>query len=79
MQPGQSCVLTTCCMLSGQAYPADHEATVIASQFRGTPGPPSDDIDGVRVGDRCKVEAFAFLPPGVVLEDGPEGTTWKRA
>jgi hypothetical protein len=25
--------------------------------------------DGVRVGDRCKVEAFAFLPPGVVLKD----------
>jgi acetyltransferase-like isoleucine patch superfamily enzyme len=25
--------------------------------------------DGVRIGDRVKVEAFAFLPPGVVLED----------
>ena len=23
VQPGQSCVLTTCCMLSGQAYPAE--------------------------------------------------------
>jgi UDP-3-O-[3-hydroxymyristoyl] glucosamine N-acyltransferase len=25
--------------------------------------------DGVRIGNLCKVEAFAFLPPGVVLED----------
>jgi UDP-2-acetamido-3-amino-2,3-dideoxy-glucuronate N-acetyltransferase len=32
----------------------------------------------VRIGDRVKVEAFAFLPPGVVLEDdvfvGPHAT-----
>lgn len=25
--------------------------------------------DGVRIGDRCKIEAFAFIPPGVVIED----------
>ena len=33
--------------------------------------------DGVRIGDRCKVEAFAFIPPGVVIEDdrGPWGPT----
>jgi acetyltransferase-like isoleucine patch superfamily enzyme len=24
----------------------------------------------VRIGHRCKVEAFAFIPPGVVIEDG---------
>ena len=23
----------------------------------------------MRIGDRCKVEAFAFIPPGVVIED----------
>ena len=34
--------------------------------------------DGVRIGDRCKVEAFAFIPPGVVTEDdrGPWGPTF---
>ena len=25
--------------------------------------------DGVRIGDRVKIQAFAFLPPGVILED----------
>ena len=25
--------------------------------------------DGVRIGYRCKIEAFAFIPPGVVIED----------
>jgi len=25
--------------------------------------------DGARIGHRCKVEAFAFIPPGVVIED----------
>ena len=25
--------------------------------------------DGVVIGNRCKVEAFAFIPPGVVIED----------
>ena len=25
--------------------------------------------DGVRIGNRCKIEAFAFIPPGVVIED----------
>ena len=25
--------------------------------------------DGVKIGRRCRIEAFAFLPPGVVLED----------
>ena len=23
----------------------------------------------MRIGNRCKVEAFAFIPPGVVIED----------
>ncbi len=25
--------------------------------------------DGVRIGNRRKIEAFAFIPPGVVIED----------
>ncbi len=25
--------------------------------------------DAVRIGNRCKIEAFAFIPPGVVIED----------
>lgn len=25
---------------------------------------------GVTIGDRCKIEAFAFIPPGVTIEDG---------
>ena len=25
--------------------------------------------DNVRIGNRCKIEAFAFIPPGVTLED----------
>jgi acetyltransferase-like isoleucine patch superfamily enzyme len=43
--------------------------------------------DGVRIGNRCKVEAFAFIPPGVVIEDevfvGPHACftndRWPRA